>query len=66
MDLVTWIVIGSVIVLAAVGMVVWNRFGRGSALDKRIGGDVAKGVDDARPATDLTRAKDGPHTAGGD
>ena len=56
MDLVSWIVIGSVIVLGAVGVVVWNRFGRGSGLDQRMGGGVAKGVNDARAETDLTRA----------
>ena len=64
MDLVSWIVIGSVIVLSAVGVVLWNRFGKGSALDQRMGGDVAKGVDDARTQTDLTRAKDGRETGG--
>jgi hypothetical protein len=64
MDLVSWIVTGSVIVLGAVGVVVWNRFGRGSALDRRMGGGVAKGVDDARADTDITRAKDGRETGG--
>ena len=64
MDLVSWIVIGSLIVLAAIGVVLWNRFGRGSALDRRMGGEVAKGVDDARAETDVTRAKDGRETGG--
>jgi len=64
MDLVSWIVIGSVIVLAAIGVVLWYRFGRGSALDRRMGGEVAKGVDDARAETDVTRAKDGRETGG--
>ena len=64
MDLVSWIVIGSVIVLAAIGVVLWYRFGRGSALDRRMGGEVAQGVDDARAATDVTRAKDGRETGG--
>ena len=50
--------------MGAVGLVLWNRFGRGSVLDKRMGGDVAKGVDDARAETDLTRAKDGRETGG--
>jgi hypothetical protein len=64
MDLVSWIVIGSVIALAAIVVVLWNRFGRGSALDQRMGGEVAKGVDDARAKTDVTRAKDGRETGG--
>ena len=64
MDLVSWIVIGSVIVLAAIGVVLWYRFGRGSALDRRMGGEVARGVDDARAETDVTRAKDGRETGG--
>ena len=64
MDLVSWIVIGSIIAMAAVGLVLWYRFGRGSALDQRMGGEVAKGVDDARAETDLTRAKDGRETGG--
>ena len=64
MDLVSWIVIGSLIALAAIVVVLWNRFGRGSALDRRMGGEVAKGVDDARAETDVTRAKDGRETGG--
>ena len=64
MDLVSWIVIGSVIVLAAIGVVLWYRFGRGSALDRRMGGEGAKGVYDARAETDVTRAKDGRETGG--
>ena len=64
MDLVSWIVIGSVILLAAIGVVLWYRFGRGSALDRRMGGEVARGVDDARAETDVTRAKDGRETGG--
>jgi hypothetical protein len=64
MDLVSWIVIASAIVLAAVGVGLWNRFGRGGALDRRMGGDVAKGVDDARAKTDLSRSKDGGQTGG--
>lgn len=64
MDPVSWIVVGGVIVLAAVGAILWNRFGRGSKLDNRMGGQVAKGVDEAREETDLTRAKDGRETGG--
>jgi hypothetical protein len=61
---VSWIVIGSAIVLAAIGVVLWYRFGRGGALDRRMGGEVAQGVDDARAETDVTRAKDGRETGG--
>ena len=46
MDPVSWIVVGGVIVLAAVGVGVWNRFGKGRPpigdLDRDGQGEVEK------------------------
>lgn len=64
MDPVTWIVIASVIVLAAVGVVLWNLFGRGSRLDDRMGRGVEQGVRDAQAETARTRYLDGNDTHG--
>ncbi|TYL50579.1 hypothetical protein [Agromyces mariniharenae] len=64
MDPVSWIVVGGVIVLAIVAVVLWKRFGRGSALDRRMGGDVDQGVHDARRETARTRDMDGPNAGG--
>ncbi|MGW4930915.1 hypothetical protein ACWEOH_17395 [Agromyces sp. NPDC004153] len=64
MDLVSWIVVGGIIVLAVVAVVLWKRFGRGSALDRRMGGDVDQNVRSARAETALRRDTDGHNTAG--
>ena len=64
MDLVSWIVVGGIFVLAIVATVLWKRSGRGSALDRRMGGDVQDGVRSARADTARTRDTDGSGISG--
>ena len=44
MDVVSWIVVGGVIVLSVVGVVLWNRFGKRSSPVDRLDPDAAKEV----------------------
>ena len=46
MDVVSWVILVAVIVLAAVGVGLWNRFGRRSAPVDRLDADAAKSVRD--------------------
>ena len=48
MDLFSWIVVGGVIVLAAVGVGLWNRFGKRSSAVDRLDPAAAKSVQDAQ------------------
>ncbi|MGW4930914.1 hypothetical protein ACWEOH_17390 [Agromyces sp. NPDC004153] len=56
MDLVSWIVVGVVIVLAAVGVALWNRFGKGRA---PIGGLDRDGAREAQDAESVTKRRGG-------
>ena len=59
MDPVTWIVIGGVIVLAAVAVGLWNRFGsRGSQVD-RLDPEAARSVRDAQANAERERGMGG-------
>jgi HAMP domain-containing protein len=48
MDVVSWIVLGGVIVLSAVGVALWNRIGRRSSPMNRLDADAAKDVREAQ------------------
>jgi hypothetical protein len=47
MDLVTWIVVGAVVVVSAIGVAVWNRTHRGSS---RVDSMDAASADEVRAA----------------
>jgi hypothetical protein len=53
-DLISWIVVGGVIVLAIVGVVLWRKFGPGLPVD-RLDRDNAKIVKDAAEAAETTK-----------
>ncbi|KRE28540.1 hypothetical protein [Agromyces sp. Soil535] len=65
MDWVTWLVIAGVIVIAAVGVALWNRFGsRGSPVD-RLDQDAAKSVRDAQANIESYQGPGGGDGIGG-
>ncbi|WP_395244279.1 hypothetical protein ACGGZK_00290 [Agromyces sp. MMS24-K17] len=52
MDVVSWVVLAAVIVLAAVGVGLWNRFVRRSAPVDRLDADAAKGIREVQSDVD--------------
>lgn len=59
MDPVTWIVIGGVIVLAAVAVGLWNKFGSRSSQIDQLDHDGAKSVRDAQANVERERGMGG-------
>ena len=59
MDPITWIVIGGVIVLAAVGVALWNRFVKRSSDVDALDPDAAKSVRDAQSRIEQSRGEAG-------
>ena len=64
MDAVSWIVVGGLIVLAAVGVALWNRFGKGRAPIGGLDSDGQRAVDDAESARNRPAAPGGDAGAG--
>jgi hypothetical protein len=56
MDVLSWVILVAVIVLAAVGVGLWNRFGRRSARVDQLDADAAKSVRDVQ--SDIERGPD--------
>jgi hypothetical protein len=52
MDLASWIIVGVLIVLAAVGVGLWNRYGKGRAPIGGLDRDGEKDVRDAEATRD--------------
>lgn len=48
MDVVSWVILGAVIVIAALLVGLWNRFGRRSAPVDRLDADAAKSIRDVQ------------------
>lgn len=52
MDWVTWVVIAGAIVIAAVGVAIWNRVVKRSSPVDRLDADAAKSIRDAQNQAD--------------
>ena len=59
MDLLSWVIVGAIIVVAVVGFLLWRKFGPGLPLDK-LDRDSAEEVRRANEAAQLSRYRDVP------
>ena len=59
MDVLSWIIVGATIVVAAVGVVLWRKFGPGLPVDK-LDRDGAEEVRRANEAAQVSKYRDRP------